>query len=136
MIIKLGSNGMTVVSKLINIIWETRQPPKYWKTAALIPLRKKNKAKSAPSSYRPISLTSCIGTWVEWMINERLNWWFEHNNINTPCHAGFRSNYTTEDQLIRLTPKIPKGFKMNNSTMPPPSVTRPLSSELQTRTYS
>ena len=51
------------------------------------------------------------------MINERLNWWLEHNNIITPCQAGFRSNYTTEDQLIRLTQKIQNGFQMNKDTI-------------------
>ena len=113
MIINIGINGMTVLSKLINITWKTGQLPKDWKTAVLIPLLKKNKAKSAPSRYRPISLTSCIGTLVVRIINERLNWWLEHNNIAPPRQAGFRSNYTTEDQLIRLTQKIQNGLQMN-----------------------
>ena len=51
------------------------------------------------------------------MINERLNWWLEHNNIVTPCQAGFRSNYTTEDQLMRLTQKMQNGFQMNKDTI-------------------
>ena len=111
MIINLGSNGRAVLLRLINITWKTGQLPKDWKTAVLIPLLKKNKPKSAPSSYRPISLTSCIGKLVERMINERLNWWLEHNNIITPCQA------TTEDQLIRLTQKIQNGFQMNKDTI-------------------
>ena len=109
MIINIGSNRMAVLLRLINITWKTGQLPKDWKTAVLIPLLKKNKPKIAPSSYRPISLTSCIGKLVERMINERLNWWLEHNII-TPCQAGFRSNYSTECQLIRLTQKIPNGL--------------------------
>ena len=110
MIINLGSNGMTVLLRLINSTRKTGQLPKDWKTAVLIPLLKKNKPKSAPSSNRPISLISCLGKLVERMINERLNWWLEHNNIITPCQAGFISNYTTEEQLIRLTQKIKNGF--------------------------
>ena len=51
------------------------------------------------------------------MINERLNRWLEHNNIITPCQAGFRSNYTREDQLIRLTQNIQNGFQMNKDTI-------------------
>ena len=47
--------------RLINITFKTGQLPKYWKTAVLIPLLKKNKPKNASSSYMPISLTSCIG---------------------------------------------------------------------------
>ena len=117
MIINIGRNGMAVLLRLINITWKTGQLPKDWKTAVLIPLLKKNTPKSAPSSYRPISLTSSIGTLVDRMINERLNWWLEHNNIITPCQAGIRSNYTTEDQLIRLTQKIQNGFQMNKDTI-------------------
>ena len=51
------------------------------------------------------------------MIKERLNWWLERNNIITPCQAGFRSNYTTDDPLIRLTPKIQNGFQINKDTI-------------------
>ena len=93
MITNLGSNGMAVLLRLINITWKTGQLPKGWKTAVLIPLLKETKPKSAPSSYRPISLTSCTGKLVERIINERLNWWFEHSIIITPYQAGFRSNY-------------------------------------------
>ena len=57
-IINLGSNGMAELLRLINITWKTRHLPKDWKTAVLIPLLKKNKPKSAPSIYMPISLTS------------------------------------------------------------------------------
>ena len=94
-IINPGSNGMAVLLRLINITWKTGQLPKDWKTAVLIPLLKKNKPKSAPSSYRPISLTSCIGKLVDRMVNEHLNWWLEHNNVITPCQARFRGSYTT-----------------------------------------
>ena len=77
--------------RLINITWKTGQLPTDWKTA--IHLLKKNNPESAPSSYRTISLTSCIGTAVERMINERLNWWLKHYIIITSCQADVRSNY-------------------------------------------
>ena len=116
LIINLGSNGMTVLLKLINIIWKTGHLPKDWKTALLIPLLKKNKSKRCPSSYRPIQFTSCFGTLVGRMINDRLNWWLEHN-ITTPCQAGFRSNYTIEHQLIRLTHKIKMDSKWSKTRL-------------------
>ena len=68
MIINLGSDGMTMLSKLINIIWKTGQLSGDWKTAVLIPLLKKNKAKSDHQAKKPISLTSYIGTLVERII--------------------------------------------------------------------
>ena len=45
MIINIGSNGMAVSLRFINITWKTGQLPKDWKTAVLIPLLKKNKPK-------------------------------------------------------------------------------------------
>ena len=86
---------------------------KDWKTAVLIPLLKKNKVKSDRPALYPLPLTSCIGTLVGRMVNDRLNWWLEHNNIITPCQAGFRSSYTTEDQLNILTQEIQNGLQMN-----------------------
>ena len=74
---------MTVLSKLINIIWKTGQLSEDWKTAVIIPLLKKNKAKSDHQAKKPTSLTSYIGTLVERIIIGRLNWWLEHNNIIT-----------------------------------------------------
>ena len=47
------------------------------------------------------------------IIIERLNWWLEHNNIITTWQAGFRSSYTTEDQLNILTQEIQNGLQMN-----------------------
>ena len=64
-----------------------------------------------------LQATSCIGTLVERMINERLNWWLEHTNIITQCQVGSGSNYTTEDQPIRLTQKIQNGFQINKDTI-------------------
>ena len=37
--------------------------------------------------------------------------------INITWKTGFRSNYTTEDQLIRLTQKIQNEFQMNKDTI-------------------
>ena len=115
MIINLGRNDMTLLSNFVNITMETGQLPKDWKTAVLIPLMKKNKAKSDHPATKPTSLTSYIyiGTLVERIIIERLNWWLEHNNIITTCQAGFRSSYTTEDQLNILKQEIQNGLQMN-----------------------
>ena len=114
----MGTQGLNVVLRFINNTWTTGQLPNAWKTATLIPLLKKNKPpKDAPTGYRPISLTSCIGKLAERIINGRLHWWLEHNNTISPCQAGFRSNYTTEDQQARLTQKIQDGFQMNKDTI-------------------
>ena len=106
---------MTMLSKLSNIIWKTGQLSEDWKTAVLIPLLKKNKAKSDHPATKPTSLTSYIGALVEKIIIVRLNWWLERNIIITPCQAGFRSSYIPEDQLNILTQEIQNGFQMNKN---------------------
>ena len=87
---------------------ENRKTANRLEDHVLIPLLKKNKAKSDHPAKKPTSLTSYIGTLVERIIIEPLNWWIEHNNIITPCQAGFRSSYTTEDQLNIQLEKNPR----------------------------
>jgi hypothetical protein len=91
--------------------WRKGQIPKPWRNAHIIPILKPNKPPEYPKSYRPISLTSCIGKLVERMINTRLYWLLE--NLNQICEeqAGFRKGYCTEDQLFRLLQKIHGGFQ-------------------------
>ena len=101
---------MTVLTNIINSTWKTGQLPTDRKTAVLIHLMKKNKAKSDHPATEPTSLTSFIGTLVGRISIERLNWWLEHNHIITQCQAGFRSSYTTENQLIYSHRK----FKMDS----------------------
>jgi potassium voltage-gated channel Eag-related subfamily H protein 8 len=41
------------------------------------------KDHSDPINYRSIAITSCVCKIMEWMINERLIWFLETNNIIT-----------------------------------------------------
>ena len=87
----LGNEGKEVLLKLINKTWEKGILPKSWKLATIKPLLKKGKAPTELSSYRPISLTSCLGKLAERMVNTRLYWWLEANGILSNYQAGFRT---------------------------------------------
>jgi hypothetical protein len=50
--------------------------PPEWETATIIPIQKAKKLADKPESYRPISLTSCLGKMME-KINQRLAWWLK-----------------------------------------------------------
>ena len=77
----------------------------------MLPIHKKGKNKNDAKSYRPISLTSCIGKVLESMINKRLVWHLESNQIITPQQAGFRQHHSTEDQVTYVSHMIEDGFQ-------------------------
>ena len=63
------------------------------------------------NSYRPISISSCLGKVSERMINNRLTWWLETTGFLHKNQAGFRAGHRTEDQLFRLSQKVIDGFQ-------------------------
>ena len=81
MLTHLGNAGKKVVLNLINKTWTKGELPKAWKIATIKPLLKKGKPAGEISSYRPISLTSCLGKLAERMTNARLYWWLESKKI-------------------------------------------------------
>lgn len=117
MLRKLGPKGRETLLHLINSSWEKGQVPKAWKIAQIIPILKSGKPPGEPKSYRPISLTSCIGKLAERMVNNRLYWYLESTNTLNTNQAGFRKGSCTEDQLFRLTQNIQDGFQSKKHTV-------------------
>jgi ribonuclease HI len=113
----LGSSGKKTLLKLINNTWRNSKIPKAWRNAYIIPLLKKNKATDDPRSYRPLSLTSCIGKIAESMINNRLYWYLEMSNNLCTEQAGFRAGNNIQDQIFRLMQKIQDGFQKKQHTL-------------------
>ena len=56
----------------LNKLWEASVYPERWSKEFKLPLLKPGKDPNLPSSYRPISLTSCICKLFERMVNHRL----------------------------------------------------------------
>ena len=71
MLLNLGDKGKEVLLALYNKTWENGHVPKLWKLATINPILKKGKKTDQLTSYRPSSLTSCIGKLVERMTNVR-----------------------------------------------------------------
>ena len=55
-------------------------------------------------------MTSCLCETMERMINDRLVWFLESNQLITKYQAGFRKNNCTNDHLIRLESFIRDAF--------------------------
>ena len=71
---------------------------------------KPDKDHTDHSNYRPIALTSCVCKTMERMINDRLTWFLESNNIITNFQSGFRHQRSTNDHLVKLETFIREAF--------------------------
>ena len=113
----LGSKAKSKLLALYNNSWKTGHVPQSWREADMVPIYKKGKDRVNAESYRPISLTSCVGKLLERMINTRLVWHLEKNKIITPEQAGFRQHHSTEDQVAYIAQKIEDGFQDKQHTL-------------------
>ena len=86
---------------IFNSIWTTGVFPESWRLATIIPIPKPGKDHAEPTNYRPIALTSCLSKTLERMINKRLVWYLESNNLLTKFQSGFRAERSTYDNLVR-----------------------------------
>ena len=102
MIIHLHTTARLKLLEIFNLIWEKGQVPQLWKEAVMIPIHKKGKEKTQSSSYRPISLTSCVVKTMERIVNCRLMCYLETGKIISEEQAGFRQFRSTEDQVTYL----------------------------------
>lgn len=111
MIKHLGPTARKKLLELFNQSWKTGIYPLAWKEATIIPIPKKGKDPRKKTSYRPISLLSCLGKTLERMVNKRLMWHLETNNLITKEQTAFRKNRNTEDQLIYLAQSVENAFQ-------------------------
>ena len=90
------------LTSLFNSVINMSYIPKMWKKANIILLLKPNKDKLQPSSYRPISLLSCMGKLLEKIVKHRLMDTLNQRNILPEHQAGFRPKKNTIYNIIRL----------------------------------
>ena len=117
MIKHLTTPAKHTLLKALNKLWEVSVYPEQWSKEIKLPFLKPGKDPNLPSSYRPISLTSCICKLFERMVNHRLMWFLEKNNILCPEQSGFRKHRYTIDALTQLTCHIEKGFREKKHTI-------------------
>ena len=116
MVEHLPSAAKNTFLTALNKLWMSEVYPDQWKREIKLPFLKPGKDPSQPSSYRPISLTSCICKLFERMVNHRLMWFLESNGLICPQQSGFRKNKSTIDSLTQLTCHIEKGFQDKKHT--------------------
>jgi len=106
----LPSTSLQVLLNVFNHIWMSGNFPPSWHDAIVVPIPKPDKDHSNPLNYRPIALTSCVCKTMERMVNDRLVWFLETNNLLTDIQCGFRKQRSTIDHLVRLESFIRNGF--------------------------
>ena len=79
----LPDNALETLLNILNDIWITGKFPKDWSKAMIIPIPKPNKDHTEATNYRPIALTSCVCKTMERMINDRLVWFLESDQLIT-----------------------------------------------------
>ena len=96
-----------------NFVWENNLFPSQWGEAIVLPFLKPNKPPQCTSSYRPISLTSCICKTLERMVLPRLTIYLGSQNYLRNYQSGFRRLHSTIDSLVRLESAIMETFLKN-----------------------
>lgn len=102
----LPTEGLEFLRKILNKCLHLCYFPSYWKQAKVIPILKAGKDSTKASSYRPISLLSCISKIFEKLLLNRLEDHIFDNNIYMDEQFGFRSGHSTTQQLQRVVNHI------------------------------
>ena len=106
----LPESSLQALLSIFNNIMTSGDFPEDWRLATVIPIPKPGKDPAEPTNYRPIALTSCLCKTLERMINKRLIWYLESNNLLTRYQSGFRAGRSTNDNLVRLETFIRDAF--------------------------
>lgn len=112
----MSKNTKQYVLKCINKAYVTNKYPESWKIATIVPILKPGKKPEQPESYRPISLTSCVGKIMERIIKVRLDTYLENNNLLDSRQFGFKKNHSTAEPLTILCNDIKNNLKKHMYT--------------------
>ena len=106
----LPRSGMDFLLHIFNLSWTLHSFPSIWKTSSIISIHKMGIPLDSPTSFRPISFTSCVSKLYERIILSRPLFFLESNSILSPHQAGCRPKRSTLDQILYLSQSISDGF--------------------------
>ena len=88
---------------LFNIIFNSGYFPDQWSKGIIISLHKKNDPDDV-NNYRGITLVSCLSKIFTGILNRRLSYFCENNEILSDVQFGFRpKRSTTDDSFVLLS---------------------------------
>ena len=106
---KLTEESLKFLLKIFNKIWTEGNFPDMETNHNSTNSQTKTDS-SDPQNYRPIPLTTCFCKTIERMINNRLIWHLESNNLISNLQCGLWSKKGTIDHLICLKTSIREAF--------------------------
>lgn len=113
MVKNLGPRALEMLLTLYQKCWRGEGIPTFWRVAVIKTLLKEDKDPKDPVSYRPISLTSCLGKILEKIIANRLIYILEDRGLLTENQAGFRPGRSTVDQVLKLVQEASDNMHSN-----------------------
>ena len=93
---------LPIYCELFNCILDTGIYPDQWTQGMIIPIYKNKGDKKDPCNYRPIIFVSCLSKVFISIINNRLTHFLESNYKLSETQHGFRSGYSTIDNIFVL----------------------------------
>jgi len=84
MLKNLHPNLLTCLLSLFNSIFSQNTYPLTWKTVIILSILKPSSDPLLPFSYRPIALSSALSKLFQKILNKRLFWFLEANNLRSP----------------------------------------------------
>ena len=111
MLWNVSDKALKKLLSIFNQIFRTGEIPEVMKAGTIIPLPKPGKNHALLQSFRPVTLTSTLAKLLERMINNRVMYTLEQENVITGCQSGFRCKRNTTDQLVRLASNVCDGFQ-------------------------
>ncbi|KAM7313868.1 uncharacterized protein ISCGN_003655 [Ixodes scapularis] len=100
-----------------NDIWASSESPAVWRLAWVVPVLKSGKPAGDLSSYRPVSLTSCVAKLFKRLVHARLIWWLEEHNLLPSNITGFRSRLPAQDSILDIVSAVQHAAASRMSTV-------------------
>ena len=98
---------------ILNLCFAEHNVPRIWKLSCTKPLYKGRGSKTEPSSYRGISLLSCMYKFFTDITYQRLGIWVERNQILSSIQYVFRRKLSTIDAVSHLKKAMKHNISCN-----------------------
>lgn len=106
----LGDNGLDVLHKICNHVWQNGEWPKNWTRSVIIPLHKKGSTRKC-DNYRTLALISHASKVLLHVINSRIRYYLDWQIPQE--QAGFVKGKGTREQILNVRQIVEKCYEFD-----------------------